>query len=103
MTQRTMGDDDETFTVRFTEEEKEKARFFDLDTQKMVNEVRNLFPDTTRGMMLFMAVLHVFNREFQGLSKQNSPLRVLEWIAAGEPEDLSNIYERLKERGRDGQ
>jgi hypothetical protein len=96
MTQR--SEEDVTFTIRLTEEERQKTRIFHAEALDKLTEVRGLFPDTTRGMLMFMYVMQIVREQWPGLAKNDAPARVVEWIAAGEPEDLKGIPDILLRR-----
>jgi hypothetical protein len=97
MTQRS-EEDEMTFTIRLTEEERQKTRDFHAEALIKLTEVHGLFPDTTRGMLMFMYVMQIFREQWPGLAKNDAPDRVVEWIAAGEPENLKGIPDTLLRR-----
>jgi hypothetical protein len=82
---------DETYRITLTEAERERWRIFNAEVLEKVIEVRQIFSNDTRGMMMFMSAMYIMAREWPAFTKADIPQRVMEWIAVGEPDDITDI------------
>ena len=65
------------------------------------NNIRAMFADDTRGMMLFMYAMAMLQDQYQGLlerDKAHVAAMMAEWIAAGEPADLTQVTPIILEK-----
>jgi len=90
----------ETFAFELTEEEKGRLRAFVQETHEAASKIEGMFPRNTRGMFVFMMAIRLWIERFPSITTTDLPRRAAEWIAIGEPEDITDIVEKIKERGR---
>ncbi|HTF67539.1 MAG TPA: hypothetical protein VK638_33150 [Edaphobacter sp.] len=90
----------ETFAFELTEEERGRVRAFELEIQAAASKIEGMFPRDTRGMWVFMLAIRLWIERFPSITTTDLPRRAAEWIAMGEPEDLTGIIEKITERGR---
>ena len=90
----------ETYAFELTEEEKGRLRAFAQETHEAASKIEAMFPKDTRGMFVFMMAIRLWIERFPSITTADLPSRAAEWIAIGEPEDLTGIKEKILERGR---
>jgi len=89
-----------TYAFELTEEERGRLRAFVQETHEAASTIEAMFPRDTRGMWVFMLAIRLWIERFPSITTTDLPRRAAEWIAMGEPEDLTGIIEKIAERGR---
>jgi hypothetical protein len=86
--------------VRFTDEECVRGLELAHEAEALSQKARDLFSDDTKGMLLFLLHLKMLQEAHAGLfAKTDKAVElVMEWVAAGEPEDPAQVPMRLRPR-----
>jgi hypothetical protein len=89
---------DETYNLELTDEEKARVDKFAAEAKKAADEVEAMFSKSTRGMMKFLLTMRILQTRYPASVKIETYNRVAEWFAAGEPDDLSGVADKILKR-----
>lgn len=85
-----------------TPEEKRRLDALIIEGAGKATEIVRLFPQDTRGLMLFMAALEGLRLQFPGVFQRTDRAEVVRmlyhWIAAGEPDTPGTVPDLLLKR-----
>lgn len=87
---------EERIHLELTPEERQRIQAFVTEATAKAQEVKKLFGSGTRGMMMFAFAMHTLQIAHPVLfDNADIAERMAEWFAAGAPEDLRNIADKI--------
>jgi nitrate reductase assembly molybdenum cofactor insertion protein NarJ len=88
------------YPLVLTDEETNRIQEILGEAGKRATAMRNMFDQTTEGMMLFMLALLALKIEYPKCFERldRATTMIMEWVAAGEPEEPNEVAKRLKKR-----
>ena len=88
-----------SFPLVLNDEERQRAEKFAQECMEKAHQIEAIFSKDTRGMMQFMYAISILRASYPKIvDNHDAPTRVAEWLAAGEPENLAGIVDKIMER-----